>query len=179
MKKNIFIYILVTVTALIMISRAYALDIEGWWRATMTMDYADFPTGEWQIIRATGKNTSYLYFSNIQEYTYSGIGYLVLYDGSDGYYLNIAPPGYYTVYLRNNIAVLFIQSGLFDENQASGSTIILRLVGSGNTSQLKGFYTEYDIENTGTPEQFIRMGPISATRVNVQMVPDDAKKLIP
>lgn len=179
MKKTIFISIFVTAITLMIIGHAHALDIEGWWRATMTIDYADFVTGEWESIRATGKNTSYLYFYKIQEYNYSGMGYLVLYDGTKGYYLNITPPGYYTVYVRNNIVVLFIQSGLFDENLASGSTIILRPSGSGNMSQLKGYYTEYDIENIGTPEQFVRMGSISATRVNVAMVPDDVKKLIP
>jgi len=180
MKKNLFVSIFVIITTLIMLSHAYALEIEGWWKASMTYDYADFATGEWKIIRATGANVSYLYFYNIHEYTYSGIGYLVL-DGGEGvgYYLNIAPPGYYTVYVKNNIIVLFIQSGLFDENMAVGSTIILKPFGSGNMSQLKGYYTEYDIENEGTPEQFIRMGSISATRVNVQMVPDEVKELIP
>ena len=180
MKKNLFSLIIATLTILTVIHGAHALDIEGWWKANMNIEYADLVTGEWDSIRAIGTLASYLYFFNVNENTFSGAGYLILNKGNNEYYTNIVD-GHYTVYFRNNAVVLFIQSGLLGEgDQASGSMIILKAYGTPTTvTQLKGYYTEYDIENTGTPEQFIRMGTISATRVNVELVPEGAKNLIP
>ena len=180
MKKKIFYLFIITLTILTIVNGAHALDIEGWWKANMNIEYADLVTGEWDSIRAIGTLASYLYFFNVNENTFSGAGYLILNKGNNEYYTNIVD-GHYTVYFRNNAVVLFIQSGLLGEgDQAVGSTIILRANGTPTTvTQLKGYYTEYDIENTGTQEQFIRMATISATRVNVELVPEGAKNLIP
>jgi hypothetical protein len=180
MKKSILFLFVTTLAIFTIINGAHALDIDGWWKATMQIEYSDLVTGEWETIRAIGTMASYLYFFNVNENTFSGAGYLILNRGNNEYYTNLVD-GYYTVYFRNNVVVLFIQSGLFPDGiEAVGSTIVLKAHSTPTTvTKLTGYYTEYDIENTGTPEQFIRMGTISATRVNVEMVPEGAKNLIP
>jgi hypothetical protein len=179
MKKNLCVSIIVTATILIMISDAHPLDINGWWKVNMSIEHADFVTGHWDKIHATGSAAAYIYLYNVNEYTFNGIGYLALPKGDGTWYLNIVAPGHYIVYLKNNIVVLFINSGQWDVDQASGSTLVLRAYGTTSATQLKGYYTEYDIENVGTPEQFVRMSSLNAMRVNADMVPDDVMDLIP
>jgi hypothetical protein len=82
--------------------------------------------------------------------------------------------------MRNNIVVLTIPTSLdADGNLIHGRTIVLTVYGGPNTlNSMKGYYTLYDIETTVTPEQFVRMGPVDAYRVNPDKVPKDAADLV-
>ena len=176
MKKNISIFGVVFTCLLIFVSHAYAQSsIEGWWRARMAIQQGHFETGTWDRIQATGKHTGYL--DIIKSTSNSGTAHLVLWSDLDQRYILES----YTLYMRNNIVVLSVPTSAdADENLIAGSTIILRIYGGPNTlNSMKGYYTLFDIESTDTPEQFVRMGPVDAYRVNPDKVPEDVMKLIP
>lgn len=165
---------------------AYSLYIDGWWKARMMIQEGDFVTGSWFTNNSSDKKVSYIYISNAMENTLSGVAYLILYNpGTKGYIIEPANPteAWYFIYNKNDICVIFIPSGLdlsANPPQAAGSTIVLRVYGTPDyATALKGFYTLYDIENVGTPEMFVRMGPVHATRVDVQDVPQEVMDLIP
>ena len=176
MKKNVLIYLIFFICFHIFISNTYAdSNIAGWWRATITIQQGDFVTGVWDTIYSQGKKRSYFYIDLPS--SLSGTAYLALWNPLEGNYILET----YTLYIRNNIAALVIPSSV-DANGdlISGSTIILRVYGSPNhLSNMKGYYTLFDRENTVTPEEFVRMGPVSAYRIDVRQVPEDVKDLIP
>jgi hypothetical protein len=177
MKKNVLIYLIFFICFFIFISNTYAdSNIAGWWRATITIQQGDFVTGVWDTIYSQGKKRSYFYIDLPS--SLSGTAYLALWnDLEENYILET-----YTLYIRNNIAVLVIPSAVDATNGdvMSGSTIILRVYGSpNNLYNMKGFYTLFDRENAVTPEEFVRMGPVSAYRIGVREVPKDVKDLIP
>jgi len=175
MKKNISIFGVVFTCLLIFVSHAYAQSsIEGWWKARMFIQQGHFETGTWDRIQATGKHGSYFYI--IKSTSNNGTAYLVLWDDLDQKYIIEN----YMLYMRNNIVVLTIPTSLdSDGNLIDGRTIVLRVYGGPNTlNSMKGYYTLFDIESTGTPEQFVRMGPVDAYRVNPDKVPKDAADLV-
>jgi hypothetical protein len=172
MKKNILIFGMIVTTYLILsVSPTYAqFEIAGWWKARMIMQQGDFVTGRWDQIPGSGKHASYLYIL-LSSSTY-GLAYLFLWDGAEGKYIKED----YTFYTRNNIVVLSIPTTL-DANgyPINGGTIVLRLYGS----NMKGYYTLFDMETAGTPDQFVRMCPVEANRITPDKVPEDVAELIP
>jgi hypothetical protein len=175
MKKNISIFGALFICLLIFVPHSHAQSsIEGWWKARMAIQQGHFETGTWNRILATGKHGSYLYI--IKSTSYNGTAYLVLWDDLEQKYIIEN----YTLYMRNNIVVLTIPTSLdADGNLIHGRTIVLTVYGGPNTlNSMKGYYTLYDIETTVTPEQFVRMGPVDAYRVNPDKVPKDAADLV-
>ena len=172
MKKNILIFGMIVTTYLILsVSPTYAqFEIAGWWKARMIMQQGDFVTGRWHQIPGSGKHASYLYI--LLSSSTNGLAYLFLWDDADAKYIKED----YTFYTRNNIVVLSIPTTL-DANGFSinGRTIVLRL----NGSNMKGYYTLYDMETSGTTDQFVRMCPVEANRITPDKVPEDVAKLIP
>jgi hypothetical protein len=176
MKKNILICFIFFICFFIFISNTYAdSNIAGWWKVAMTIQQGDFVTGVWDTFQDQGKKRCYFYIDLPS--SSSGTAYLALWNPLEGNYILET----YTLYIRNSIAALVIPSSV-DANGdlISGSTIILRVYGSPNhLSNMKGYYTLFDRENIGTPEEFVRMGPVNAYRIDVKQVPEDVKDLIP
>jgi hypothetical protein len=184
MNKRVFISLIAIFTVFAAIPNAHSLNIDGWWKARMTMEQGDFVTGEWTVLQATAKKVSYIYIFNAMENTFSGIAWLILWDpAASSYFIEPGTPteNHYTVYNKNNICVLAVPSVIdIDGNAAGGSTITLRIHGTPNfATSLSGFYTLYDLENVGTPDLFVRMGPVHATRIEPANVPVDVMNLIP
>ena len=149
-------------------------EISGWWSVKGTYLQGDFVTGDWTSLQARGKKVSYFYF--FQDTSNSGTGYFVLWDDlSQAYILET-----YTLYIKNNVVVLYIPT-IYDTNgNPAAATIILRALGSaGRITSMSGYYALYDMENEGTTDLFVRMGPVLATRVLISQVPAAVKELIP
>lgn len=175
MKKTISIFGALFICLLIFVSHSHAQSsIEGWWKARMVIQQGHFETGTWDRIQASAKHGSYFYI--IKSTSNNGTAYLVLWDDLDQKYIIEN----YMLYMRNNIVVLTIPTSLdTNGNLIDGRTIVLRVYGGPNTlNSMKGYYTLFDIESTGTPEQFVRMGPVDAFRVNPDKVPKDAADLV-
>jgi len=140
----------------------------------MAIQQGHFETGAWERIQATGKRAAYLYI--VTSTSNHGTAYLTLWDDLGQKYIIEN----YTLYIRNNVVVLSVPTSVdADENLIGGSTIVLRLYGGPNTlNAMKGFYTLFDMESTATPEQFVRMAPVDAYRVNPDRVPEEALELV-
>ena len=184
MNKKAFICIIAILAVFAFTSNAYSLYIDGWWKARMTIQEGDFVTGDWFTLQASVKKVSYIYIAGAMENSFLGIAWLILWNpGGQNYIIEPSVPdeNHYTVYNKNNICVIAVPSVIdIDGNAAAGSTIVLRTYGTPNrATALKGYYTLYDIENVGTPDMFVRMGPIHATRVDVQDIPQEVLDLIP
>ena len=175
MKKTISIFGITFTCLLIFVSHTYAQSsIEGWWRARMVIQQGHFEAGDWDRMQATGKHTSYLYI--VKSTSNDGTAYLTLWDDLEQKYIIED----YMLYMRNNIVVLTIPTSLdADGNLVHGRTIVLRIYGGPNTlNSMKGYYTLFDKESAGTPEQFVRMGPVDVYRVNPDKVPKEAAELV-
>jgi len=151
-------------------------DISGWWSGKGTYIQGDFVTGEWTSLQARGKKASYLYISQGPT-SNTGTAYFLIWDDpSQDYLVEI-----YDLFLKNNIIVLFIPTS-FDPTSdlPAGATIVLRPIGSASTiTSMSGYYTLYDMETTGSPDLFVRMGPLLLNRVLVSQVPALAKGKVP
>jgi len=172
MKKNTLIFFMIIAVYLVLsASHTYAqFEVAGWWKVRMVMQQGDFVTGRWEQITGAGKKASYLYIV-LTSSTY-GLAYLFLWDDAEGKYIKED----YAFYIRNNIAVLTIPT-LLDENEypINGRTIVLKLYGS----KMRGYYTLFDMETTGTTDQFVRMCPVDANRTTPGKVPEEVAELIP
>jgi hypothetical protein len=148
-------------------------NLAGWWKARLTVDQGDFVTGEWYRIREEGKKGAYVYI--FQETSNKGRGHLVFWDSLDQRYFTES----YDLYLRNNVLVLYIPTFYdVDENPAA-SAIILRLNGSATVvTSMTGFYALYDLETSGSPDLFVRMGSVLLTPITPNRVPEEVKELI-
>ena len=156
-----------------------ALDIYGWWKVKFTVDQGDFQTGEWVGIKGAGKKAAYLYFSNSPP-PYGSAVLLIWDDASNDYIREPAEQGY-AAYIYNNIVVLSLGAA-FDDNGVPlvGGTIVLKPYGTSYLPyMMRGYYTVYDRETEGTEDQFVRMGSLSATRVQPAQVPELAKEKVP
>ena len=149
-------------------------EISGWWSVKGTYLQGDFVTGDWTTLQARGKKVSYFYF--FQNTSTSGTGYFVIFDElTQSYILET-----YTLFIKNNIVVLYIPTTFDTNGNPAAATIILRALGSAGTiTMMSGYYALYDIENEVTTDQFVRMGPVLATRVLISQVPLAVKQLIP
>lgn len=174
MKRKIFFGLVIVVCLWTFIPSVQAQTIAGWWSGKGTYEQGDFVTGDWIALQARGKKASYLYV--FQETSTSGTGHFVLWDDlSESYILET-----YTLFFKNNVVVLYAPTGFDPEGNPAAATIVLRPLGSASTVvSMRGYYTLYDLENTGTPDQFVRMGPVLFNRVLVDKVPLDVKLLIP
>jgi len=175
MKKNISIFGVIFTCLLIFASHTCAQSsIEGWWRVRMAIQQGHFETGTWDRFQATGKHTCYLYI--VKSTSNDGTAHLALWDDLGGKYIIEN----YILYMRNNVVVLSVPTAVDEDGYLlGGSTIVLRLYGGPNTlNAMKGYYTLFDIESTGTPEQFVRMAPVDAYRVNPNKVPEEALELV-
>jgi hypothetical protein len=149
-------------------------EISGWWSVKGTYLQGDFVTGDWTTLQARGKKVSYFYF--FQKDSTSGTGSFVLFDESTSSYILET----YTLFFKNNIVVLYIPTSFDESGNPAAATIVMRAFGSaGRITTMSGYYTLYDMENESTPDQFVRMGPVFATRVQPFQVPDEVKLLIP
>jgi hypothetical protein len=176
MKRKIFLSLVIVLGLFILIPPAWAqYDIAGWWSGKGTYIQGDFVTGEWVSLQARWKKVSYLYI--FQETSNTGTAHLLIWDDqSQDYLLEV-----YNLIIRNNIIVLYIPT-LFDPTTGNpaGATIVLRPVGSASAIvSMSGYYTLYDTEATGSPDLFVRMGPIMFTPVLVNLVPQLAKDKVP
>lgn len=148
-------------------------NIAGWWKARLTVDQGDFVTGEWRKIRDEGKKGAYVYI--FQETSNAGRAHLVFWDSLDQRYF----PESYDLYLRNNVLVFYIPTFYDIEGNPAASAIILRLNGSATTvTSMNGFYALYDLESSGSPDLFVRMGSLLLTPVRVETVPAEVKQLV-
>ena len=158
-------------------------DIAGWWSGKGTYFQGDFVTGEWTSLQARGKKVSYLYISQGPT-SNTGIAYFLIWDdASQDYLLEV-----YNLFIKNNVLVLFVPTVFdlttpttdFPSGPPAGATIVLRPIGSATTvTSMSGYYTEYDMETTASPETFVRMGPVLFTPVLVSRVPQLAKDKLP
>ena len=176
MKSKILNSLIIFICLFIPISYTYAdSTIAGWWKLRINVQQGDFVTGDWISMRPTGKKVTYLYISLPS--SFSGSAYIAIWDDLDqGYFLES-----YTLYIRNNIAILVIPTSFdADGNMLSGSNIVFRVYGAPNhINELRGYYALFDIESEGTPEQFVRMGSLNAARISPNKVPDEVANLIP
>jgi hypothetical protein len=176
MNKKILISLSVVISLLIPISYSYSdSNIAGWWKVNINVQQGDFVTSEWIRMRHIGKRVTYLciYLPSSN----SGKAYFAFWDDLDqAYFLES-----YDLYVRNNIAILVVPTSFdADGNMLSGSNIVFRVYGApDHIHTLKGYYALFDIESTGTPEQFVRMGSLNATRISPSKVPDEVANLIP
>jgi len=176
MKRKILLSLSIVLGLFILIPPAWAqYDIAGWWSGKGTYIQGDFVTGEWVSLQARGKKVSYLYI--FQETSNTGTAHLLIWDDeSQDYLLEV-----YNLFIKNNVFVLYIPT-LFDPTTGSpaGATIVLRPFGSASAVRsMSGYYTLYDTEATGSPDLFVRMGPIMFTPVLVKLVPQLAKDKVP
>lgn len=148
-------------------------NIWGWWRARLSVEQGDFVTGEWTRVRDEGKKGAYLYF--FQETSNTGKGYLVFWSKGDQNYILES----YDLHMKNNVIVLYIPTFYDTEGYPAASSIILRPIGSATIiNSMSGFYTLYDLEDSGSPERFVRMGSVFLTPVTPNKVPNEVKELI-
>jgi len=149
-------------------------DISGWWSVKGTYFQGDFVTGDWTTLQAGGKKVSYFYF--FQNTSTSGTGYFVIFDElTQSYILET-----YTLFIKNNIVVLYIPTTFDTNGNPAAATIILKAPGSARTiTSMSGYYALYDMENEVTTDQFVRMGPVFANAIPPSRVPDAVKQLIP
>jgi len=175
MKKVILISSIFFFCLLISVSHTQAQSsIAGWWKTRITIQQGDFVTGVWDLIQDNGKHSCYLYI--LLTSSIAGTGYLALWDPqSQNYILET-----YNLLIQNNIAVLVIPTSVdTNGNILSGGTIVLRVSGGPNAlTSMTGYYTLFDMESTATPEQFVRMGSVSAVRVLPSQVPTAASNLV-
>ena len=173
-RKICFSFVL-AICLFIVLPPAYAQnEISGWWSVKGTYLQGDFVTGDWTTLQARGKKVSYFYI--FQDTSTSGTGYFVLLDEATQTYILET----YILFFKNNIVVLYIPTGFDTNGDPAAATIVLRALGSASTiTSMSGYYTLYDMENTSTTDQFVRMGPVFATRVLISQVPDAVKQLIP
>jgi hypothetical protein len=110
-----------------------------------------------------------------QQTATSGTGQFVIWDDlSQSYLLED-----YTLFYKNNVVVLYFPTVFDTSGNPAAANLIFKAVGSASTiTSMSGYYTLYDMENESTPDQFVRMGPVLATRVPVSRVPDEVKQLI-
>jgi hypothetical protein len=176
MKKICFILIFVLGLLVYMPPAQAQYDIAGWWSGKGTYQQGDFVTGDWVALQARGKKASYLYiFQGPTSNT--GTAYFLIWDDiSSDYLLEI-----YDLFIKNNIFVLYFPTFFDPTTEApAGATIILRPFGSASTvTSMSGYYTLYDLEATGSPDLFVRMGPVLFTRVLVSKVPEKAMEKVP
>lgn len=148
-------------------------NLAGWWRARLTVDQGDFVTGEWRRIREEGKKGAYVYL--FQETSNTGRGHLVFWDSFDQRYFVES----YDLYVRNNVLVLHIPTFYDAFENPAASAIILKLTGSATViTSMIGFYALYDLEASGSPDLFVRMGSVFLTPVTPNKVPDEVKELV-
>ena len=176
MERKFFVYLIVLAAFLLSAAGSHALDINGWWRAKMPMEQGDFVTAEWITLNGTGKRVSYFYIYGASENTLSSgpTASLFIWDDEANDYICEQ----YYVYMRNNSVALVLPTQADPDNNQLwwGSTIILRVYGTPNrATSMEGHYTLFDWENAGSTDQFVRMGPVHATPVDPNKVPDPAK----
>jgi len=174
MTRRICLSVISVVVFFIFLTPAWAqLDISGWWSVQATYQQGDIVTGDWATFQARYKKVSYLYV--FQPTSTSGTGQFVIWDEStQSYFLET-----YTLFYKNNVVVLYSPTVFDSSGNPAAANIIFKAVGSGSTIvSLSGYYTLYDTENESTPDQFVRMGPVLATRVPVSRVPDAVKQLV-
>jgi hypothetical protein len=148
-------------------------EISGWWSVKGTYLQGDFVTGDWTTLQARGKKVSYFYI--FQKDSTSGTGYFVLFDEATSSYILET----YTLIFKNNVVVLYIPTTFDGSDNPAAATIVMRAFGSaGRITTMSGYYTLYDTENESTTDQFVRMGPVLATRVQPFQVPDGVKQLV-
>ena len=175
MKKKILFSLGIAICIMICFSSIYAMDIDGWWTARMLVQQGDFVTGEWVTFPHYYKKVSYMYIANANENAYGGPVWFYLWDPLGNAYIEEMYP---VIYCKNNVIVLFGPTGYDEEGNYWGDTIVLRPYGPiSRPSFMKGFYTLYDMENLGTPDQFVRMGTIDMTRVEPKKVPEEVKNM--
>jgi hypothetical protein len=175
MKHGSLIGVMIVIALILFIPFfACAQGINGWWEARMALKNGDFVTGEWTGFRAAGPNVSYLYIYDALENSYSGKACYVERDAVGGSYVR---ENTFSVYTRNNIAVLAGPASVDDNGQLiEGSTMVLEILGiRGIPSNMKGFYTKYDIQFG----QEVKTGSISARKRNPDNVPPDVTILCP
>ncbi len=174
MKREISLTLIISIGLLIFIPYAYG-DIDGWWKVKINRQEGDFVTGEWQVDVLAGKSASYIYISGAQENAYNSYGGAWLYLVNLGSYIE---EYYSTIYMKNGIIVLFDPTGLYADGNFAGTTIVLRAYGPpGNPTQLKGYYTLFDMETSVTPDLFVRMGPVTMNKIQAKDVPDVVKQM--
>jgi hypothetical protein len=176
MKGKIFLSLVIVLGLFILIPPAWAqYNIASWWSGKGTYTQGDFVTGEWASLQARGKKVSYLYI--FQETSNTGTAHFLIWDAqSQDYLLEV-----YNLFIKNNVFVLYIPT-LFDPTTESpaGATIVLRPFGSPSAIiSMSGYSTLYDMEATGSPDLFVRMGPVMFTPVLVNLVPQLAKDKVP
>jgi len=174
MTRRICFGVISVVVFFMFLTPAWAqLDISGWWSVKGTYLQGDFVTGDWVTLHAGGKKVSYLYL--FQQTATSGTGQFVIWDDlSQSYLLED-----YTLFYKNNVVVLYFPTVFDTSGNPAAANLIFKAVGSASTiTSMSGYYTLYDMENESTPDQFVRMGPVLATRVPVSRVPDEVKQLI-
>jgi hypothetical protein len=175
MKRRIITSLVVAISLMISVTYAYAIDIDGWWKVKTILQQGDFTTGEWTTFHGAGKKASYIYIFNAQEGSYGGPAWLYLWDDEGGGYIEEVYP---LIYIKNNVIVLFGPTSVDANGNDWGNTIVLRPYGPiGYPNQMKGFYTLYDMENQGTPDQFVRMGTLVMVRVAPNLVPVEVKDM--
>jgi len=175
MRKKIFTSLVVAIGIMICFTDAYAIDIDGWWTVRTNLQQGDFVTGEWTTLYGTGKKVSYMYILDAHESAYGGPVWLYLWSDLDNKYLEEIYP---IIYIKNNVIVFFGPTGQDADGNYWGNTIVLRPSGSiSRPNVMKGFYTIYDMENIGTPDQFVRMGTLDLNRVEPKNVPKDVKDM--
>jgi hypothetical protein len=174
MEKKIFASLVVAIGIIICFNSAYAIDIDGWWVVRSNVLQGDFVTGEWISFLGYGKKVSYMYISNAKEDAYGGPAWFYIWNDLDQEYIEEIYP---LIYIKNNVIVLFGPTGGPDvDGNFWGYTIVLRPYGAiGRPNSMKGFYTLYDMEDEGTPDQFVRMGTIDMSRVQPKYVPKEVK----
>jgi hypothetical protein len=175
MKRKICLSLVGVLGLLIFVTPAPAYDISGWWSGKGTYQQGDFVTGDWVNLKAGGKKSSYLYV--FQETSNTGTAYFLIWDDITQDYLLET----YNLFVKNNVIVLYIPT-LYDPTTGApaAATIILRPYGSASIiTTMTGYYTLYDMESTGTPDLFVRMGGVVFTHVLVDKVPQKAKEKVP
>ena len=179
MKKLALLSVIVALGFFLFVPGLHALDITGWWKLTMNLDQGDFQTGQWRSWRSAGKGVSYLYVSSTD--LPDGWAVLLLWDEASSDYIREPSEGYYGGYIFNNIIVFSLGQFSLDGVPVVGGTMTFRPIGSSvRPYMMRGVYSVYDRETEGTPDQFVRMGTMSATRIAPEYVPELAiEKITP
>ena len=174
MTRRICLGFIAVVVFFIFLPPAWAqLDVSGWWSVQGTYQQGDFVTGDWITLQARYKKLSYLYI--FQQTATSGTGQFVIWDDLSQSYLMET----YILFYKNNVVVLYFPTVFDGSGNPAAANLIFKAIGSGSTIlSMNGFYSLYDMENESTPDQFVRMGTVLATRVPVSRVPDAVKLLI-
>ncbi len=177
MKKLVLFSVTVALGFFLLVPGLHAFDITGWWKVTINIEEGDFQTGRWQNWRSAGKGVSYLYISSTD--LPSGWAVLLLWNPAESGYIREPFEGYYGGYIFNNIVLFSLGQFTSDGVPVVGGTITLRPIGSSERPyMMRGIYSVYDRETEGTPDQFVRMGTMSATRIAPEYVPEEAITLI-